>query len=160
MVQDTFIDMAVTLGESFGLNRAVCQIYALLYLAGAPMSPAEIGRALEMSKGNVSLNMRTLEQWNAVTKVWRKGYARALYSANGDIEGIVFDRLKVGLGKRVKRLEAALREMRKSLKRHGRESGPSGAGDPLMKKIAAVEKLTGKVRLLVDNLDHLQALVK
>jgi len=157
-IRDLFIDMAVTLGESFGLNRAVCQIYALLYLSSHPLTPAEIGRALQMSKGNVSINMRTLQQWNAVRKVWRKGYTRALYKANEDIEEIVFDRLKVGLARRMGRVSEALDEIR-TVAKESEKKGNMRVGE-LGRKIASIEQLAQKVNSLIQNLDYLKHLAK
>ena len=159
-IRDIFIGTAVTLGESLGLNRAVCQIYALLYFSEEPLSPTQIGEILSMSKGNISISMRTLEQWNAVKKVWRKGYARALYQANGDIEGVVLDKLKTGLNKRLSVLKEAVSEMKQKLDNKGRKTEGSVSRAFYVDRFARVDGFVKKVQFLIDNLDYLKKLSK
>lgn len=156
---DKFIEAIGSLGESIGLNRTVCQIYALLYITPEPLSPAQIGRMLGISKGNVSINMKKLEEWNAVKKVWLKGYSRSFYNANDDMEGIIFDKLKTGLEKRNRLLEEAVSGIKKSLKAKGKT-----ADKKLMRhyssRIKNVENLLKQVNLLTKNIDLLKSLLK
>ena len=110
-----FIETIGTLGESIGFNRTVCQIYALLYVNVNPLSPVQIGEILGISKGNVSINIRKLEEWNAVKRVWRKGYARAVFEANDDFEEIIIGKLKTGLQKRITTFKKSIKEITNKL---------------------------------------------
>jgi len=147
--RDKLIEAAINLGESIGLNRAVCQIYALLYLSEKPLSPTEIGRILEMSKGNVSINLKTLEQWNAVRKVWRKGYSRALYAANENIEEIILNKLKTGLEKRISYARPLINEAK------GKEKSKD---DNFLKKLDRIEKLISKIEFFLDNFETIKSI--
>ncbi|MCM8758634.1 MAG: MarR family transcriptional regulator [Candidatus Omnitrophica bacterium] len=152
-IRDRLIEAAVNLGESLGLNRTVCQIYAFLYLSDQPLSPTEIGKTLGMSKGNVSINLRILEQWNAVRKVWKKGYTRPLYVANEDIEEIVMNKLKSGLEKRLNYVKPLMNEIKKSR-----------AGFVEKKffdeKLEKIEKLISKIEFLLNNIETVKLLTK
>lgn len=153
-IKEKFIEIIGNLGEGLGLNRTVCQIYALLYITPNPLSPSEIGKQLGISKGNVSINLKKLEEWEAVEKVWRKGYARSLYRANDDIEGIIFQKLKTGIEKRIKRIEKSLKNIKLQMKRKSKESDEDIKY--MKKKIFEIEKLMKKLSEVAKSLQYLK----
>lgn len=63
------------------INRVGGQIYALLFLADEPLSLDDIAEKLQVSKSNVSINIRMLEEYNLVRKVWVKGSRKDYYAA-------------------------------------------------------------------------------
>ena len=63
------------------INKVGGQIYALLYLNEEPLSLDDIAEKLSVSKSNVSINIRLLEDFDLVRKVWVKGSRRDYYSA-------------------------------------------------------------------------------
>ena len=84
-----FIEDAGNTTRSFGLGRALGQIFAYLYFSLKPRALADIQRALGVSKGSASTGVRQLEQWGAVRKVWVKGDRKDYYEA-GDWFGNIF----------------------------------------------------------------------
>jgi len=152
---ERFVEAASELGGSFGLNRTVCRIYALLYLAPAPLSPSEIGRLLSMSKGNVSINLRILEEWDAVGKVWEKGAARPRYAADGKIEDVIFGKLKKGLAKRADALASAMEEISSRMQR-----AEPGTHKHAKQRLARVSRLLKTLEFLIENLDSLKSLAQ
>ncbi len=144
--KEGLISVAGSIGESFGLNRTVCQIYALLYFSPEPLSPAEIARHLKISKANVSVSLRKLEDWNAVVRVWRKGYARSLYLANGDVETIVVDKLKSGLRKRLTLLQATVGLIARQLPRKRSQTDV----EMIRKRIRELKELLKKINFLLE----------
>jgi HTH-type transcriptional regulator, glycine betaine synthesis regulator len=101
LAQDKFIDNIGKLCDSFGLNRFIAQLYAVLYLSHKPLSLDEITEKLKVSKGNVSINIRELENWGAVRSVWVKGSRKDYYEANLDVKGVIMKKVKSGIQKRV-----------------------------------------------------------
>ncbi len=77
------------------------QIYALLFLARNPMSLEEVAQTLHLSKGNVSVNIRMLEECGLVRKVWAKGTRKDYYEARRDhprkLLKDFFDRVRSGI---------------------------------------------------------------
>ena len=53
----------------WGFSKIVGQLYGLLYLSFKPLTLDEMAEKLSVSKGNVSINIRTLERWNMVRPV-------------------------------------------------------------------------------------------
>ena len=88
VARDKFIEGISRMGDAFGLNRFVIQLYAFLYLSGKPLSLDEIVEALGASKGNVSINIRELEKWGAVRNIWIKGSRKDYYEAETDVKKV------------------------------------------------------------------------
>lgn len=80
---DTFVEGAGKISSALlgMINKVGGQIYALLFLADEPLSLDDIAERLQVSKSNVSVNIRMLEEYNLVRKVWVKGSRRDYYAA-------------------------------------------------------------------------------
>lgn len=63
------------------INKVGGQIYALLFISDEPMSLDAISERLCVSKSNVSINIRMLEDYRLVKKVWVKGSRKDYYTA-------------------------------------------------------------------------------
>lgn len=99
--QDRFIESIGKLCDSFGLNKCVAQLYAVLYLSDKPLSLDEMASGLKISKGNVSINIRELEKWGAVKSVWVKGSRKDYYEANLDIKSVILNKIRSGIQRRL-----------------------------------------------------------
>lgn len=97
---DHLIETVGRLSSELGLNRVCGQLYALLFLSEKPLSLDDMVERLKISKGNASINIRNLERWEAVRKVWVKGSRKDFYEAERDISKIVIDRLSIGIRRR------------------------------------------------------------
>ena len=80
-----FIQAWGTLGSSWGINKAMAQIHALLLLASEPLSAEDIMADLQMSRGNVNMNLRALMDWGIVKKEHRVGERKEYFSTGKDI---------------------------------------------------------------------------
>ncbi len=128
-IQDNFAESIGQLASNLGLNRIVGQIYALLFLSNGPLSLDYIVEQLKVSKGNVSVNVRELEKWGAVRKVWVKGSRKDYYEANPDTLKVILNRFKTGLRRRldetmevVSKLEKKLSEIEPNLQEEEKKS--------------------------------------
>lgn len=111
--QDKFMESIGKLAGSFGLNQFIAQLYAILYLSDKPLSLDDLVERLGASKGNVSLNIRELENWGAVKSVWVKGSRKDYYEADPDIKKVFMNKLKLGMGKRVDEVSSMIDEFKK-----------------------------------------------
>ncbi len=112
LAQHRIIESIGKLCDSFGLNRFVAQLYALLYLSNKPLSLDDMVDKLGVSKGNVSVNIRELEGWEAVKSVWVKGSRKNYYEANLDVKGLLINKLKSGIQKRVSEISGMIDEFK------------------------------------------------
>lgn len=89
IIRDDFIESAGRTTQGFGLGRIIGQIYALLYFSIDPLSLDDMADELKVSKGSISTNVRELEKWGAVRKVWIRGNRKDFYEAETDFVKIV-----------------------------------------------------------------------
>jgi HTH-type transcriptional regulator, glycine betaine synthesis regulator len=90
------VEAAGELAASISLARSVGQIFGLLYVSPEPLSLDDLCERLSISKGNASVNLRTLETWRAIERVWVQGSRRAHYRASRDLKGIALRRVEEG----------------------------------------------------------------
>jgi len=110
--QDRFISYICSICDDFGLNRFVAQLYGILYMSDRPLSLDEITERLGASKGNVSINIRELEKWGAVRKIWVKGSRKDYYEAELDIKKILSNKLKSSMQRRLASVSSMVDEVR------------------------------------------------
>jgi len=74
-----------SLATQWGINRTMAQIHALLLVAPNPLSAEDIMEQLQVSRGNVNMNIRALIEWGIVEKNLIPGERREFFSAKKDI---------------------------------------------------------------------------
>lgn len=92
--QDVFLEKINRICGRFGLNNIMAQLYAVLYFSGKQLSLNEMAERLKISKGSVSVNIRALERYGAVKRVWVKGTRKDYYEAENDISKVVSERIR------------------------------------------------------------------
>ena len=92
--QDIFLGKVNQICNKFGLNNIMAQLYAILYLSNRPLSLNEMAERLKISKGSASINIRAIERYGAVRRVWVKGSRKDYYEAETNITKVIRDRIK------------------------------------------------------------------
>ncbi len=67
------------MGASWGINRTMAQIQALLLISIKPLSTDEIMDQLKISRGNANMNVRELIAWGLVYKSFIPGDRKEYY---------------------------------------------------------------------------------
>jgi DNA-binding transcriptional regulator GbsR (MarR family) len=84
--KDKFISTWGSLGTLWGINKAMAQIQALLFISIKPLSMEDIMEDLKISRGNTSMNLRQLMDWGIVTKVLVSGERREYFTTEKDVQ--------------------------------------------------------------------------
>ncbi|QDH79985.1 ArsR family transcriptional regulator [Echinicola soli] len=74
-----------TLGSSWGINRTMGQIHALMMVSTEPLSTDQIMEELKISRGNANMNIRALMDWGLVEKVLVPGDRKEYFSSEKDV---------------------------------------------------------------------------
>jgi DNA-binding transcriptional regulator GbsR (MarR family) len=74
-----------SLATSWGINKTMAQLHALLLASTKPLSADEIMGALKISRGNVNMNVRALIDWGIVRKELVVGERKEFFVADKDI---------------------------------------------------------------------------
>jgi len=72
------------MGSRWGINRTVGQIYALIFVAPAPLNADDIAERLEFSRSNVSMGLKELQSWRLVNLRHLPGDRREYFDAPSD----------------------------------------------------------------------------
>ncbi|MFZ5651889.1 MAG: GbsR/MarR family transcriptional regulator [Bacillota bacterium] len=87
--RDTLIQALGRQSAFWGMGRTVGEIYAVLLLSTGPLSLEEVAKRMGVTKGNVSVSVRQLEQLGMVRRSWQKGDRRVFFEAETDFWKIV-----------------------------------------------------------------------
>jgi DNA-binding transcriptional regulator GbsR (MarR family) len=74
-----------SLATSWGINKTMAQVHALLLVSTQPLSAEDIMEALKISRGNVNMNVRALIDWGIVRKEFVVGERKEFFVADKDI---------------------------------------------------------------------------
>ena len=84
--KDKFISTWGSLGTLWGINKAMAQIQALLFVSTKALSMEDIMEELKISRGNTSMNLRQLIDWGIVTKEIKAGERKEFFTTEKDVQ--------------------------------------------------------------------------
>jgi DNA-binding transcriptional regulator GbsR (MarR family) len=84
-----FISNWGAFGTHWGINRTMAQIHALLLVSPDPLTQDDIMEELDISRGNVNMNIRELINWGLVDRVVVTGERKEFFLAEKDIWKVV-----------------------------------------------------------------------
>jgi DNA-binding transcriptional regulator GbsR (MarR family) len=73
------------MARSWGINSSMGELFALLYISGGDWTADALKERLDVSRANVSMNLRELMSWGVVHKVHHAGERREFYRAETDV---------------------------------------------------------------------------
>lgn len=76
-------------GTHWGINRTMAQVHALLLISPDPLSQEDMMEELNISRGNVNMNIRELINWGLVERIIIPGERKEFFSAEKDIWKVV-----------------------------------------------------------------------
>ena len=84
-VEDQFVELWNNMASLWGISPTMARIHGLLYISGSALSMDEIMERLAISRGNVSMNIRTLVEWGLVRRVRKRGDRREYFESLTDV---------------------------------------------------------------------------
>ena len=83
--QDLFIRRWGEMGQTWGINRTMAEIHALLYICGVPLCTDDVMERLNISRGNASMSLRALCDWGIIRRMHRRGERREYFESLSDV---------------------------------------------------------------------------
>ena len=84
-VQDLFIRRWGEMGATWGINRTMAEIHALLFITAKPLCTDDVMERLNISRGNASMSLRALQDWGIIRRFHRRGERREYFESLSDI---------------------------------------------------------------------------
>ncbi len=88
-VNDSTVAGVGRLARFFGFSEVMGRLYGTLLLSPEPLSLDSLASGLKISKGSVSMNMRSLERWGMAKEVWMRGERKKYYQAESDLWQVI-----------------------------------------------------------------------
>ena len=83
--QDLFIRRWGEMGQTWGINRTMAEIHALLYIVAKPLCTDDVMERLHISRGNASMSLRALCDWGIIRRLHRRGERREYFESLSDV---------------------------------------------------------------------------
>jgi DNA-binding transcriptional regulator GbsR (MarR family) len=83
--QDTFIRRWGEMGQTWGINRTMAEIHALLYIVAQPLCTDDVMERLNISRGNASMSLRALCDWGIIRRLHKRGERREYFESLSDV---------------------------------------------------------------------------
>jgi DNA-binding transcriptional regulator GbsR (MarR family) len=84
-VQDLFIRRWGEMGQTWGINRTMAEIHALLYICSMPLCTDDVMDRLNISRGNASMSLRALCDWGIIRRLHKRGERREYFESLSDV---------------------------------------------------------------------------
>jgi DNA-binding transcriptional regulator GbsR (MarR family) len=84
-VEEEFVTLWRNMSSLWGISPTMAEIHGLLYITGAALSMDDIMARLQISRGNVSMNLSKLAEWGLVRRVHKRGDRRDYYESLRDV---------------------------------------------------------------------------
>lgn len=114
--KDKFIHTWGTLATQWGINRTMAQIHALLLLSPKAMNADEIMSDLQISRGNVNMNLRDLMDWGLIYKQLLAGERKEYFAAEKDIWKVARQIAKERRRREIEPIIDAMEDLKASVK--------------------------------------------
>ena len=141
-----FVTTWGSLGSLWGINKAMAQIQALLFISTKPLSMEDIMEELKISRGNTSMNLRQLMDWGIVTKVLVSGERKEFFTTEKNVQELARIVAKERSRREIKPVIKVLEEV-SSIKDNG-----SAETKELIKQTKALKELTDDLDILMNKL--------
>src|SRR5437870_1753328 len=83
--QDLFIRRWGEMGATWGINRTMAEIHALLYIVAQPCCTDDVMERLNISRGNASMSLRALCDWWIIRRLHKRGERREYFESLSDV---------------------------------------------------------------------------
>jgi len=144
--KEKFISTWGSLGTLWGINKAMAQIQALLFISTKPLSMEDIMEELKISRGNTSMNLRQLMDWGIVTKEIVRGERKEFFTTEKDVQELARIVAKERSRREIKPVIKVLEEV-SSIEDDGTEKTKE-----LIKQTRALKHLTDDLDTLMNKL--------
>lgn len=141
-----FIESWGALGGQWGINKTMAQIHALLMVTDEALSMEEVMEELNISRGNASMNLRSLIDWGIVFKTYKSGERKEYFVAEKDLNELA---IKISQERSKREIKPAL----KVLKEVSSLKDPKNKEEKhFVKQTTKLYKFVGKADNIIDKI--------
>ena len=144
--QDRFVLEWGRMSSSWGINRTMAQIHALLLVSGNAWSVDELIERLQISRGNASMNLRDLMDWGIIRRFRKPGDRKDIYPSDDDIWHVFSRVVKERKRREIDPTIAAIRDCLAMVP----ESDTSEAANELRQRLRTLLDIFGLIDMIFE----------
>jgi len=148
---ELFIEGWGRMGAHWGVGKVMAEIQALLYLSREPLSLEDMAERLKISRSNVSMNVRALQDLGVVRKVTVPGDRRDYYCADDDIPRVA---RRLAAEKKKRELEPAIEVVERAIELAAAGRGPGERRDLDFERLDELKELLDGISAIFDAFIH------
>lgn len=155
-IEDIRNDLIHVIGEKaekFGFSRIAGQLEGLLLFTNKPMSLDEMAERLEVSKGSVSTNIRLLERWKVVRKVYHRGARKNFYEIRGNIWDIETEIMSTIVKDEIERVKSLMSNCKTDL------NAIQGTTEEENAEISFLQQRFSEINEYIESAEHILSLL-
>ncbi|MCW5936854.1 MAG: MarR family transcriptional regulator [Fimbriimonadaceae bacterium] len=145
-VEDRFVVEWGRMSSSWGINRTMAQIHALLLLTGRPFTVEELIERLHISRGNASMNLRDLVDWGIIRRSRNPGDRKDTYQSEADVYQVF---ARVIRERKRREIDPTVDALRECLAMVPTED-ESGEAEKLKERLRAILEIFGTIDRIYD----------
>lgn len=130
----------------WGLGKTAGEMYAVLYLSPGTVSLENLALRLNVTKGNISVAVRQLEQLGMVRRSWQKGDRRVYFEAETDFWNIAHSLLELRHKPEFDQSFALVEESA----RLAEQAEPTGEREKVMERLKMLQKFYSLLDSVVE----------
>jgi DNA-binding transcriptional regulator GbsR (MarR family) len=142
--------------ELWGFKRNMGRVWTVLYLAGEPLTAAQLRDRLQLSTGAVSMTLSELSRWGVVRKSWVRGDRRDFFEAEANVWKMISRVMREREHSEIVRAIEAFEDALVALRREAEERGASAVSRANVQR-ERIERLLDLAKLGRSMLDALIA---
>lgn len=139
-----FIQTWGVLGSQWGINKTMAQIHALLFVSENPLSMEEIMEELQISRGNTSMNLRSIMEWGIVYKITKPGDRKEYFTAEKDLDELA---VKVARERSKREIKPVIKTLDEIVTNSGK---PNKESEYFLKQINLIHNFVQKSDLIIQ----------
>ena len=145
--QQKFIISWGSLGSQWGINKTMAQIHGLFIITNNPLCTDDIMEGLQISRGNVNMNVRTLIDWGMVYKEHILGERKEFYIGEKDMWLIMKRVMKVRKEKELNPMLHLLSEIKQN-----ESNSTTPESKEFLERLNSIEKFAKQADTTLDKL--------
>jgi DNA-binding transcriptional regulator GbsR (MarR family) len=142
--EDRFIATWGQMAGAWGISRTMAEVHALLYVTGESLCTDDIMDRLQISRGNASMSLRALVDWNIISRVTKRGDRKEYFQAEQDVWAMFRAIVRERISREIDPLLASLHEIRDITARAAKELPAKELAAKEMVKDLAAKELASK----------------
>jgi len=137
------------MGSTWGVNRTVAQIHALLFIMEEPLNAEQITEYLGVARSNVSNSLKELLSFKTITRVPVAGDRRDFYTAETDVWEVA---KRIAAVRKAREIDPALEVLTHCLQS---AEGDNGVSDEQRKRLRDMQQFTQTMDRWYDQMARL-----